>query len=132
SKCSCHAALSGERKVGIAVNDQGRISTQLQDDLLLTRVALDCPTDRSATREADHLQTVIRPSSLLHCFGQKDGTERRLWCGLQHQRTPGGNRGGYLVSHQVQRKIERSNARDRPQRKAAHDAPASDGVFLPV
>ncbi len=36
------------------------------------------------------------------------------------------------MRHQVQREIKRSDSGDRPQREAAHNAPASGGELLPV
>ena len=36
------------------------------------------------------------------------------------------------MGHQIQREIERGDARDRTQRKALHDTPAASGELLPV
>ena len=150
-EASGNAAFGGIVEVGVAVHDDGGIAAQFEHDFLFSGAALDVPTDGHAAGEADeldavvgdqqtgvfvgerqHVEAAIGPARLLHAFGQKQRAERRLRRRLQHHGASGGDGRRDFVRDQVQRKIERRDPGDRSERKAAHNAPASGGEFLPV
>ncbi len=133
------------------MHDHAGIAAQFQDNFLLPAIFLDLPAHGRAAGKADqlnalvrhqqagvfvrerqHVQAAVRPARLLHGLRQQQGGQRSLGRGLQHQGTAGGNGGRNLVGHQVQRKIKGSDSGNRPQREAAHNAPAPGGKFLPV
>ncbi len=145
------AALGGVFEVSVAVDDDGSVTAQFEDNFLFTGAALDVPADGHAAGETDqldavvgdqkagiivgegeHVEPAVRPSRLLHAFGEKQRAERRLGRGLQHHGTSGGDGRGNFVGHEVDGEIERRDAGDGAERETAHDAPASGGGFLPV
>jgi hypothetical protein len=46
---------------------------------------------------------------------ERQGSERGLGGGLEHDRTAGGDGGGQLVGHQVEREVERRDGGDHPR-----------------
>ena len=79
------------------------------------------PTDAPAA--GHHVDPARRQAALLHeQLDQRDRRERRLAGRLLHDRAAGGDGGGQLVGHQVQREVERRDGADdadgQPQREA--------------
>ncbi len=145
------AALGGIVQVRVAVDNYGRVAAQFENNFLFSGAALDVPSDGHAAGEADeldavigdektgifvgerkHVESAVGPAGLLHALGEKQRAERRLRRGLQHHGASGGNRRGDFVGDEVDREIKRRDAGDGAERKAAHDAPAAGGEFLPV
>ena len=133
------------------MHDHAGIASQFQDDFLLPAIFLDLPAHSRAAGETDqldaligdqqsgvfvrkrkHVQSAVRPARLLHRFRQQQRGQRSLGRGFQDQGTTGGNGGRNLVRHQIQGEIKGSDSGNRPQREAAHNAPASGGKLLPV
>ena len=151
AEASGDAALGGVAEVGVAVDDDGGIAAEFEDDFLFSGAALDVPADGDAAGEADeldavvgdekagvfvgerqHVEAAVGPSRLLHALGEKQRAERRLGRGLQHHGATGGDGGGDFVGDEVDGEIKGRDAGDGAEGKAAHDAPASGGEFLPV
>ena len=133
------------------MDDHACISAQLENHFLLSGILLDLPAHRRAAREADHLDAIVShqqarvfvrkrdhveravgPARLLNDLRHENGRKWGLRCGLQDHGAARRDCRRYFVRHQIQRKIKRSNAHDRAQRKTLHNAPPSGGVFLPV
>ena len=59
SKASSNATVGGIGKVGIAVDDDAGISSQLENNFFLSRIILDGSADGSASSKADELDAFV-------------------------------------------------------------------------
>ena len=153
AETSGDAAVGGIGEVGVAVDDDGGVAAEFENDFLLSGAALDVPANGNAAGEADELDAVvgdeetgvfvgerkdveaaIGPSSLLHALSQEQRAERRLRGGLEDHGTSGGDGRSNFVRDEVDGKIERSDAGDRaragkrrtmPQRPAVNSCQSS-------
>ena len=110
------AAFGGVGEVGVAVDDDGGVAAEFEDDFLFSGAALDVPADGHAAGEADeldavvgdeeagvfvgerkHVESAIGPAGLLHAFGEKQRAERSLGRGLQDHGASGGDCRGDFV-----------------------------------
>ena len=147
-----HAAIGGVFEIGVAVHNDGGVAAQFEHDFLFSRarVLMSQPTgtlpvkadeldavvgDQQAgifIREREHVESAIGPTRLLHALGEKQRAERRLRRRLQHHGATGGNGRRNFVGDEIDGEIKWSDAGDWSERKAAHNAPAAGGKFLPV
>ncbi len=129
----------------VAVHHQRRIAAQLQQHALAPGTGLQLPAHLCRAGEADELDAIfllrepgrvrvrkrqhgdgfLGPSGFENHLAERQCGEWRLRRRLQNQRAAGGQRRRGLVRYQVQRKIERSNGENRPDRKALHQPPAA-------
>ncbi len=131
AEASGDAAVGGVGEVGVAVDDDGGVAAEFEDDFLFSGAALDVPADGNAAGEADELDAVvgdeqagifvgeredveaaIGPSGLLHALGEKQRAERRLRGGLEDHGASGGDGRSNFVRDQVDREIKWSDAGD--------------------
>jgi hypothetical protein len=151
AEASGDAALGGVGEVGVAVDDDGRVAAEFENDFLFSGAALDVPADGDAAGEADeldavvgdeqagvfvgereHVEAAIGPARLLYALGEKQRAERSLGRGLQNHGAAGSDGRSNFVGHEIDGEIKRRDAGDGAERETADDAPAAGGEFLPV
>ena len=145
------ASVRGIGEVGVAVDDDRRVAPEFENNFLLPCTTLDVPSNRNAAGKADqfdsvvgdketgvfvgereNVQTAIGPSCLLYALSQEQRAERGLGRWFQDHGASGSDRRSDFMGHEIDGEIERSNTGHRAERKAANDAPASSGKFLPI
>ncbi len=123
--------------VAVGLDDHRRVVAQLEDHLLAPGLVLDRPADLARTGEgevgdvgmayegvahlgaaaSDDVEVVGRqPAVVDQQPDQGQRRQRRLAGRLEHDRAPGGDGGGQLVGHQVEREVERRDGADHPDR----------------
>src|SRR5579864_9356954 len=119
------------------MNDHRGISTKLQRYLLLSCFSLERPTNVAAASEGKHFQAIVGdelfrilvgkwqnieaacgPPALLNYFRQKERAKRCLRRRLEQDGASGGDGRRYLVRHEIQWKVERSDRQNRAKSKA--------------
>ncbi len=137
-------ALDGPVEVRRAVDDDGSVAAQLQDDVLLARAGLHPPADGRAAGERQQLEAVVgdhpvaelaahgqdahrarRQASLGHDLGHRQHRERVLGRRLEDDRAAGGDGRRELVRGQVEREVEGADGGHRSDREAPRDAQAT-------
>jgi len=133
------------------VDDDSSVAAEFECDALLARFALQLPPDAAAPGEGQQLDPIVghnalgirvaeredvqrscRPSRLRNQASQAQRAERGLRRRFVDNRAARGNRRRPLVRDEIHREIERSNRRDRPQRKTPQDRRPADGRGLQV
>jgi hypothetical protein len=59
AEASGDATVSCVAQIGVAVDDDGGVASELEDDFFLPGAALDIPADWDAAGEADELDAVV-------------------------------------------------------------------------
>ena len=138
-----HDLRCGEFEIGVRLDDDRCVVAELEADLLPGCTTLDAPSDLGRPGEGDVRDVVMvddrvadaaattdddvqppgrKPAFVEQHLGQQQCSERRLRGGLQHHRAPCGDRGSNLVGYEVQRKVERADRADDPDRESEREA----------
>src|SRR5690606_9233082 len=140
-------ALHGIVEIPVAVDDDGRGATRLEEDPLLPRSALEVPADGGRAGEAEELQALIRREEIgaippagedrKGAFGEiglrehladDERAERSAARGLEHEGAADRDRGRDLVRGEVEREVERRDERAGSDRDALPESPVAAGA----
>ena len=128
----------------VAVNDEGGVAAEFEEDALAAGVSFELPADFGGAGEADELDAIFffgepggvgvgegedgegffGPAGLENEFAEGERCEGGLRSGLEDDGAAGGEGGRDLVGYEVEREVERRDGEDGADGETLDESPA--------